>query len=668
MKNFGRVLRLCLRYRFSILASIVCAIAVGALWGGNIGGALPVIQVVFSGGSLQQWVDREIQEADQSAAECQALLGPLRRQLAEAEPEAQRRLRAEIASGESRLDAERDAAVRYRRLKPYVDKYLPTDPFRTLVLFVGVLLLGTLIKSLFLVAQQVLVARLAQLGVFELRNLFFRRSLVMDVTTFSREGVSDLMSRFTHDIQSVAMGLSAVFGKLTREPLKMIASLTLAAIICWRLLILSLVVAPLAGWTIRWLARTLKRANRRAMEEMALVYANLEEAFRGIRVVKAFTMERRERKRFHANIKRYYDNAMRIARYDALVHPLTEVMGMLIITLAMLAGAYLVLEGETHLLGIRMSERPLDLPALLIFYGSLIGAADPARKLSDIFAQLQGAAAASDRVFAMLDREASVRDPQCPRRLPRHRKELVFDQVTFAYEPGRPVLQDVNLRIEYGETVAIVGPSGCGKSTLANLIPRFADPTSGQVRLDSIPVDQLRLRTLRRQIGMVSQDPLLFNDTVLNNIRYGTPHASLDEVVQAAKQAYAHQFIERELSHGYHSVVGPMGGQLSGGQRQRICLARAILRDPAILILDEATSQIDMESEQIIQRVLERFIRGRTVVMITHRLASLALADRIVVMEDGRILDSGTHPQLLARCSLYGRLHQIGGDDLQRSA
>jgi len=668
MRNFGRVLLICLRYRFSVLASIICAIAVGALWGGNIGGALPVIQVVFSGGSLQQWVDEEIEKADQAAAECQALLGPLRRQLAEAEPESRRRLQTEIAAAELRIDDQREAAAKYRRLKPYIDKYLPTDPFQTLSIFVGVLLLGTLVKSLFLVAHQILVARIAQLGVFELRNLFFRRSLVMDVATFSREGVSDLMSRFTHDIQNVAVGLSAVFGKLIREPAKMIFSLGLAAYICWRLLILSLVIAPLAGWAIRWLARMLKRANRRAMEEMAVVYANLEEAFRGIKVVKAFTMERRERKRFHANIKRYYHNAMRIARYDALVHPVTEVMGILIVALAILPGAYLVLQGGTHLLGIRMSDEPLSLPWLLIFYGALIGAADPARKLSDIFAQLQGAAAASDRVFAMLDREASVRDPQRPRRLPRHRKDLVFDRVTFAYQPGRPVLRDVSLRIEYGETVAIVGPSGCGKSTLASLIPRFADPTSGQVRLDGIPLDQLRLRTLRRQIGMVSQDPLLFNDTVLNNIRYGTPHASLDEVVQAAKQAHAHQFIERELAHAYHTVVGPMGGQLSGGQRQRICLARAILRNPAVLILDEATSQIDMESEQIIQRVLEHFIRGRTVLMVTHRLASLALADRIVVMEDGRILDTGTHVQLLARCSLYGRLHQIGCDDLQRSA
>lgn len=677
MKNFGRVLRLCLRYRFSLLASIVCAVAIGVLWGGNIGATYPVIQVVFSEKSLHQWVDQRIADAERAVAECEALLGPNGEESAHAASDGSAGwwssltawLRpADDGSAQSRLVAERNALQYYRWLRPYIVNYLPEDPFLTLALFMSVLVLSTIVKSLFLIAHQVLVNRLAQLGTFELRNLFFRRSLVMDVTTFSREGISDLMSRFTHDIQNVTVGLSAVFGKLVREPLKMVTCLVGAAVISWRLLVLSLIVAPLAALAIRWLAKMLKRANRRAMEEMAQVYANLEEAFRGIRVVKAFTMERRERKRFHTNIKSYYKNSMRIARYDALVHPITEMLGMMTIILAILAGAYLVIENQTHLLGIRMSARPLDWPSLLVFYGLLIGASDPARKLSDIFTQLQAAAAASDRVYAMLDRQASVCDPKHPRTLHRHHKDLVFDRVEFAYVPGRPVLHDINLEVPFGQTVAIVGPSGCGKSTLASLIPRFADPMAGQVRLDGIPLDQLRLRDLRRQIGLVSQDPLLFNDTVLNNIRYGAPHATVEQVVQAAKRAHAHQFIERELPHGYHSLVGPMGGQLSGGQRQRICLARAILRDPAILILDEATSQIDMESEQIIQRVLEEFVRGRTVVMITHRMASLALADRIVVMQDGRILDAGTHTQLLGRCALYSRLHQAQFDALERSA
>ena len=213
-----------------------------------------------------------------------------------------------------------------------------------------------------------------------------------------------------------------------------------------------------------------------------------------------------------------------------------------------------------------------------------------------------------------------------------------------------------------------MGPSGCGKTTLANLIPRFADPTQGEIRLDGFPLREVRLLDLRRQIGLVTQDPLLFDDTVCNNIRYGSPQATVEEVVDAANQAHAHRFIEDELPDGYDTIVGPQGSQVSGGQRQRISLARAILRDPSILILDEATSQVDLESEKLIQKVLEKFVRGRTVVIITHRLSALVLADRIAVMQDGRILDLGTHHELIARCDLYRRLYEIQFEDLKQSA
>ena len=261
----------------------------------------------------------------------------------------------------------------------------------------------------------------------------------------------------------------------------------------------------------------------------------------------------------------------------------------------------------------------------MLFYGFLIGSADPLRKMSDIFTRLQRAAAASDRIFTLLDRQPTIRDPQHPRPLGRHAKDLVFEGVEFAYTPGRPVLRDINLRIGFGETIGVVGPSGCGKSTLANLIPRFADPTSGSIRLDGIPLGEVRVRALRSQVGLVTQEPLLFDDTVMNNIRYGLPRATEEQVIAAAKQAHAHWFIEHELKDAYETSLGPMGGQLSGGQRQRIALARAILRDPALLILDEATSQIDLESEQIIQKVLARFTEGRTTVIVTHRLGLLAL-------------------------------------------
>jgi ABC-type multidrug transport system fused ATPase/permease subunit len=294
----------------------------------------------------------------------------------------------------------------------------------------------------------------------------------------------------------------------------------------------------------------------------------------------------------------------------------------------------------------------------MVFFGLLAGASEPARKLSEVFSRLQRASAAAERIYQLIDREPTVFDPPQARPLPRHCRELAFEGIQFHYYPAQPVLQDINLRIAFGETIAIVGPNGCGKSTLANLIPRFYDPIKGSVKLDGIDLRDARLTDIRSQIGLVTQETLLFDDTVYNNIRYGSPHATRAEVMAAAQQAHA-GFIETKLEHGYETVVGPRGSMLSGGQRQRISLARAILRDPSILILDEATSQIDLESEQLIHKVLEQFTRNRTTVIITHRMATLALADRIVVMQGGRILDVGAHDELLRRSDLYSRLYSM---------
>jgi ATP-binding cassette subfamily B protein/subfamily B ATP-binding cassette protein MsbA len=411
--------------------------------------------------------------------------------------------------------------------------------------------------------------------------------------------------------------------------------------------------------SIRWLAKSLKRANRRAMEEMSQIYNVLDETFQGIKVVKAFTMERSERRRFHQGSKNYYFKSMRIAYVDSLTRPVTELMGVMTIGMAMLAGAYLTINNKTHLFTMRMSDEVMSPAMLLLFYGLLAGVSDPARKLSEVFSRIQRGAAAAERIFQLLDREPTIVDPPQPKRLGRHTRDIVFDRVRFQYAQGATVLEDINLRIPFGETLAIVGPNGCGKSTLANLIPRFYDPTSGSVRLDGHDVRDVSLRDLRRQIGLVTQETLLFDDTVYNNIRYGAPLASRAEVIAAARQAHAHRFIEERLSDGYETVVGPRGSMLSGGERQRIALARAILREPTMLILDEATSQIDLESEQLIHKVLEQFTRNRTTIMVTHRMNVLALADRIVVMSTGRILDVGTHEQLLGRCEFYRRLHDI---------
>ncbi|HEX5445592.1 MAG TPA: ABC transporter ATP-binding protein [Pirellulales bacterium] len=659
MGNFARVVRLSLRYYWTVAASVICSLVVAVLWGGNIGFLYPIVEVVGMQQSLGQWVNASIETAHKSIAEQTAAETKLKHELAAATDTEKKGISRQLRSATTRRQAAEEDLARGQWLKPWIDKYLPDDPFQTLAVLVLALLVLTIVKDTFLALSSILADRVAQLATFDLRKQFYRRTLRMDLATFNESGTADLLSRFTYDLDNLANGVQTLLGRAVREPLKMLSCLVLAAYICWPLLVLSLVVAPLAGFLIGMLAKTLKRANRKALEEMSSLYTILVETFSGIKVVKAFTMERYERKRFHMTSKKCYKKAMRIAVVDAMVNPVTEVMGISIICLAILAGAYLVMSGETHLLGIKMCSQPLSLSALMAFYGSLAGVSDPARRLTEVFSKLQRAAAASDRVYQLLDREPTVCNPPRPRVLARHHRELVFDSVSFRYGTGPSVIEEIDLRIPFGETLAIVGQNGCGKSTLASLIPRFFDPVSGRVLLDGIDLREVRLRSLRSQIGLVTQETLLFDDTVLNNIRYGCPWASREQVIEAAKRAHAHKFIEQKLDQGYETLVGQSGGRLSGGQRQRIALARAILRDPAILILDEATSQIDLESEQLIHKVLEQFIRPRTAVIITHRLATLALADRIVVMDSGRIADVGTHEQLLGRCELYGRLHQI---------
>jgi ABC-type multidrug transport system fused ATPase/permease subunit len=294
----------------------------------------------------------------------------------------------------------------------------------------------------------------------------------------------------------------------------------------------------------------------------------------------------------------------------------------------------------------------------LLLYTFLAGVSDPVRKLSNVYGRMQRAAAASDRLFAFLDRSPTILDRAGATRLVRHRRSIEFKDVQFAYPTSLPVLKGISLRVQSGEAIAIVGPNGCGKTTLLSLIPRFYDATGGQVLVDGVDVRDIQLRSLRRQIGIVTQETVLFDDTILANIAYGSRHASRAAIEVAARQAYAHRFIE-QLPEGYDTNVGERAVKLSGGQRQRIALARAILRDPSILILDEATSALDVESESLIQRALEEFVENRTTFVITHRLATLEMADRIVVMSDGRIEDVGLHNELMRRCELYARLYQI---------
>ncbi len=658
MKNFLRAIRLALHYRLTLVGVLCCSLLVALFWGGNIGGVYPIVEVAIRGKPLQTWVTEELARAEAKSAGIRREMERLQEAPPQAGVPAEAAAR-DIAFLEKRLQAEQTAADTVRWLKPWIDRYLPADPFQTVVWIVVALMAATAVKDFFLFANHMLVERVVQRVAFDLRRQLYHHMLQMDLGEFGEQRTGTMMSRFHVDLGCLAHGLNLLFGRAVLEPLKALACLIGAAFVCWRLLLFSLLLAPLAGFLIRTLARSIKRANRRALEETSQLMGVLSEAFNGMQTVKAFTMEKYERNRFHKVSKACLQKAMKIAFYSALSKPAVEILGLGMVFIALIAGAYLVLNQATHILGIPMCDRPLSIPAVLCFYGLLIGTSDPARKLSDVVNGIQAGVAAAERIFPLLDRQPKIVDPPAPRPVPRPHRQLAFDHVDFHYTPDQPVLRDIQLRIDYGETLCIVGPNGCGKSTLVNLLLRFHDPVAGAVRLDDIDLRELRLRDLRRLVGMVTQQTMLFDDTVFNNIRYGSPRATREEVVAAAQRAHAHRFIEDKLERGYDTVVGPGGNRLSGGQRQRVALARAILRDPDILILDEATSQIDIESEQQIHLALEQFVQGRTAIIVTHRLATLDLADRILVMDAGRIADLGTHDELVRRCELYRRLYDV---------
>jgi subfamily B ATP-binding cassette protein MsbA len=553
-------------------------------------------------------------------------------------------------------------AKRCKTAQPYINKYLPDESFKTLVLLLGLVMLGVALKGFFMFLQEVLVADVMQLTLFDIRNLFFRRTINLDLASFSDQGSSELMARFTNDMDSFGQGLNTLMSKVIREPMRFTTCLGGAIWINWRLTCLTLVLVPISGATTYRVGKVMKRAVRRSLESMSTIYKILQESFQGIKVVKAFATERVERRRFFDETKNLYRKSVRVAMIDAMSDPVMEMLTLTTVAIALLAGSYLVLNRTIYLnLGlfkIQLAAQEMSIQDLLTLYTMLAAASDPIRKLANVHSKIQRASAAADRICGLMDRSPKVSENKRAAPLPRHRSAIEFDQVTFRYSGRSPVLHGIDLRVRHGESIALVGPNGCGKTTLMNLLPRFWDVDTGAIRIDGHDLRDVQLRSLRRQIGMVIQETILFQDTIANNIAYGYPQASRTAIVEAAERAYAHQFI-LELPLGYETMIGERGHGLSGGQRQRIALARAMLRDPAILILDEATSAVDIQDELLIRRAIEEFAKGRTTFLISHNLASIQVADRIVLLDGGRIEAVGTDQELKRNSALYRRLHEI---------
>jgi len=502
------------------------------------------------------------------------------------------------------------------------------------------------VKGVFYFLYFYILEWIGQCVIRDLRNRIYTHLHNLSLSFFHKHSTGSLTSRIINDVALLQGSVSSALVKVLRDALSVIGLLGVIFYMDWRLAALSIIFLPLAFTPIVFFGRRFRQVSTSYQESIGETSGILHETIAGARIVKAFCMEQYEQQRFGRKIDRIFDILMRDTRFRSISHPLMEIIGGLAMALIIWFGGYQVLKG-TSTTGTFMSF----LTALIMLY-------EPIKGVSKINSTIQAGMAAANRIFTLLDIRSDIVERPDARELPPFRDMIEFDHVGFAYDNEQPVLHDINLRVPRGEILAVVGPSGSGKTTLSNLLPRFYDVQKGALRIDGHDVREVTLRSLRSQIAIVTQQTILFNDTVYSNIAYGREGCTREEVVEAARAAYALDFIE-ELPKGFDTVIGESGARLSGGERQRVSIARAILKDTPILILDEATSSLDTESERQVQKALENLMQHRTTVVIAHRLSTIKNADRIIVMKEGRIVEEGTHDQLLARHGEYELLHKM---------
>ncbi|MFA5356387.1 MAG: ABC transporter ATP-binding protein [Candidatus Omnitrophota bacterium] len=535
------------------------------------------------------------------------------------------------------------------KLPPFVESMLVqlnnSSPLAVLYILLIIVPIALVIRAVFEFLQSYMMSDVGQKVIRDVKNQVYDKLQVLSLDYFTQKRSGELVSRITNDVKLIENAVSYALTDLIYQSFQVICFAALTFLINWRMALISIVILPLVAIPMITVGKILRKLSKRSQEKMADINSLLVETFAGVRIVRAFCAEKREMGRFNKQNHDYYRLAMKSIKRMLLLGIVTELVGVGMALFIIFYSGRKVIGGE------------LSFGAFALFMAALLSLIRPFKKLSQVNSIMQQAVAASGRIYEVLDTSPSIQEKEGARELQGFRNNVVFEDVWFKYA-DQDILKGINLKIDKGQMLAIVGPSGTGKSTLVDLIPRFYDPNKGRILVDGTDIKEVTFRSLRYQIGIVTQETILFNDSIKNNILYGKPDASMQEVEEAARQAHAHDFISC-LPSGYDTIIGDRGVKLSGGERQRLAIARALLKNPPILILDEATSQLDTESERLVQEALNRLIFGRTVFVIAHRLSTVKNANMILVLDKGRIVEQGNHQQLLALGGLYQRLYQM---------